>query len=77
MSLGGLTAIRLGSIASDLVHGLVIVDVSPASPARHKSMEETDRETVAWIDGPAVYDSLLRWWTRQFLDCETRAGKHC
>jgi esterase len=58
MSLGGLTALRLGSIASDLVHGLVIVDVSPASPARHKSMAATDRGTVALIDGPAVYDSL-------------------
>ena len=58
MSLGGLTALRLGSLAPELVRRTVLVDVTPASFRRHQGMAENQRGTVALAAGPAVFDTF-------------------
>jgi len=58
MSLGGLTAIRLGSIRPDLTPKLVIVDVSPSVNSRAIEMTLEERGSTALVGGPKVYDTF-------------------
>lgn len=58
MSLGGLTTIRLASVAPDLVRRTVLVDVTPASTQRHQAMTQDQRGTVALASGPATFDTF-------------------
>ncbi len=58
MSLGGLTAIRLATQASDLVRRLVLVDVTPSAPQRHVEMTDEQKGTVALVEGNRVFDSF-------------------
>lgn len=55
MSLGGLTAIRLAAIAPELVHRLVLVDVTPSAPQRHSEMSTAERGTVALAQGDRTF----------------------
>lgn len=58
MSLGGLTGIRLARLHSDVVHRLVVVDVTPAVSDRTAAMSRTDRGTTALIGGPPSFATL-------------------
>ena len=51
MSLGGLTAIRLGAVAPELVRELVLVDVTPSALQRHAELTAEQRGTVALMHG--------------------------
>ncbi len=57
-SLGGLTALRLATIAPDLVRRLVLVDVTPSAPQRHVEMTEEQKGTVALIQGERTFPSF-------------------
>jgi pimeloyl-ACP methyl ester carboxylesterase len=57
-SLGGLTAIRVATSAPELVPKLVLVDVTPTSPARHTEMTDAQKGTVALIEGNRVFESF-------------------
>jgi pimeloyl-ACP methyl ester carboxylesterase len=58
MSLGGATAIRLAATRPDLVRRAVIVDVTPNSGVRSRSMTPADRGAVALVSGPPTYESF-------------------
>jgi pimeloyl-ACP methyl ester carboxylesterase len=58
MSLGGATAIRLAATRPDLVRRVVIVDVTPNSGVRSRTMTAAERGAVALVSGPPVYESF-------------------
>lgn len=58
MSLGGLTAIRLGARAPELVRRLALVDVTPSALQRHAEMSEAARGTVALAQGERTFDDF-------------------
>lgn len=58
MSLGGLTALRLAVEAPDLVRRLVLVDVTPSAPERHTEMTDTQKGTVALVQGDRIFPSF-------------------
>lgn len=58
MSLGGTTAIRLAATRPDLVRRAVIVDVTPNSGVRSRTMSQADRGAVALVSGPPTYESF-------------------
>jgi pimeloyl-ACP methyl ester carboxylesterase len=58
MSLGGATLIRLAATRPDLVRRAVIVDVTPNSGVRSRSMTQAQRGAVALVSGPPVYESF-------------------
>src|SRR5215471_2297785 len=58
MSLGGTTVIRLAATRPDLVRRAVIVDVTPSSGVRSRSMTPAQRGAVALVSGPPTYDSF-------------------
>jgi esterase len=58
MSLGGLTAIRLATIAPDLVRQLVLVDVTPSAMERHAELTADQRGTVALMQGERVFPTF-------------------
>lgn len=71
MSLGGLTAIRLAVAAPDLVKRLVLVDVTPTSPARHLEMTDEEKGTVALVQGERTFSSFA-----EMLDITVAAAPH-
>ena len=71
MSLGGLTAIRLAVAAPDLVRELVLVDVTPSAPERHKQMTDAQKGTVALVQGERTFPSF-----RAMLDVTVAAAPH-
>lgn len=52
MSLGGMTALALAAAHPELVRALVLVDVTPGASA------EKARPIIAFVDGPASFDSF-------------------
>jgi esterase len=58
MSLGGLTAIRLAAEHPELVHTIVLVDVTPSSRQAAQHMTRAQRGAVALISGPRSFASL-------------------
>lgn len=58
MSLGGLTALRLAVSAPELVHRLVLVDVTPSAQNRHTEITEAQKGTVALVQGERVFPSF-------------------
>jgi esterase len=58
MSLGGLTAIRLGAVAPHLVRELVLVDVTPSALRRHAEMTAEQQGTVALMHGDREFPSF-------------------
>jgi esterase len=58
MSLGGLTAIRLGAAHPRHVARMVVVDVTPSVMQRQSAMTERQRGTTALTAGPRVFPDL-------------------
>ncbi|WP_236595305.1 alpha/beta fold hydrolase [Mycobacterium intracellulare] len=58
MSLGGLTAIRLGAVAPELVKELVLIDVTPSALQRHSEMTKEQQGTVALMHGEREFPSF-------------------
>jgi len=58
MSLGGLTAMRLGVSAPDLVRRLVMIDVTPSAPERHEQMTQAQMGAVALVRGERTFPSF-------------------
>jgi pimeloyl-ACP methyl ester carboxylesterase len=58
MSLGGLTAISLAAQSPELVQAMLIVDVTPESPARNAQLTPAQRGTVALVSAPPTYESF-------------------
>ncbi len=58
MSLGGLTGVRLAVTAPDLVPALVMVDVTPSAPARHRQMTDEQKGTVALVQGERSFPTF-------------------
>lgn len=58
MSLGGLTGIRLGAVAPELVDELVLIDVTPSALQRHAEMTAEQRGTVALMHGEREFPSF-------------------
>jgi pimeloyl-ACP methyl ester carboxylesterase len=58
MSLGGLTAIRLGAVAPHLVRELVLVDVTPSSLRRYAELTTEQQGTVALVAGDREFPSF-------------------
>jgi len=71
MSLGGLTAIRLGATAPDLVDELVLVDVTPSALQRHSEMTKEQHGTVALMHGEREFPSF-----QAMLDLTIAAAPH-
>ncbi|ORV91950.1 hydrolase [Mycobacterium interjectum] len=71
MSLGGLTAIRLGAIAPELVNELVLIDVTPSALQRHSELTKEQQGTVALMHGEREFDSF-----QAMLDLTTAAAPH-
>ena len=71
MSLGGLTALRLAVSAPDLVHRLVLVDVTPSAPERHTEMTDAQKGTVALVQGDRTFPSF-----DAMLDVTVAAAPH-
>ncbi|SPM29757.1 Lysophospholipase, alpha-beta hydrolase superfamily, partial [Mycobacterium terramassiliense] len=71
MSLGGLTAIRLGAIAPELVNELVLIDVTPSALQRHSEMTKEQQGTVALMHGEREFESF-----QAMLDLTTAAAPH-
>lgn len=71
MSLGGLTALRLATIAPDLVRKLVLVDVTPSAPERHEQMTQAQMGTVALVQGDRTFPSFAA-----MLDVTVAAAPH-
>ncbi len=71
MSLGGLTAIRLATIAPDLVRQLVLVDVTPSAMERHAELTADQRGTVALMQGERVFPTFAA-----MLELTTAAAPH-
>jgi len=58
MSLGGLTAIRLGATRPDLVRKALLVDVTPGSPEAAQRMNAAQRGPVQLTRGPRGFARL-------------------
>lgn len=71
MSLGGLTAIRLGATAPDLVDELVLIDVTPSALQRHSEMTKEQHGTVALMHGEREFPSF-----QAMLDLTIAAAPH-
>jgi esterase len=71
MSLGGLTAIRLGAIAPQLVRELVLVDVTPSAMKRVAEMTKEQQGTVALMQGDREFPSF-----DAILEITTAAAPH-
>jgi esterase len=71
MSLGGLTAIRLGAVAPDLVSELVLVDVTPSALQRHAELTAEQQGTVALMHGEREFPSF-----QAMLDLTIAAAPH-
>jgi pimeloyl-ACP methyl ester carboxylesterase len=71
MSLGGLTAIRLGAIAPDLVRELVLVDVTPSALHRYAELTTEQQGTVALVQGEREFPSF-----QAMLDLTVAAAPH-
>ena len=71
MSLGGLTAIRLGAAAPDLVRELLLIDVTPSALQRHAELTADQRGTVALMHGERVFPSFAA-----MLELTTAAAPH-
>ncbi len=71
MSLGGLTAIRLGAVAPELVNELVLIDVTPSALQRHSEMTKEQQGTVALMHGEREFPSF-----QAMLDLTIAAAPH-
>jgi esterase len=71
MSLGGLTAIRVGVIAPDLVRQLVLVDVTPSALHRYTELTTEQQGTVALVQGEREFPSF-----QAMLDLTVAAAPH-
>lgn len=71
MSLGGLTAIRLGAFAPDLVRELVLIDVTPSALRRHAQLTADQRGTVELMHGEREFASF-----QSMLELTTAAAPH-
>jgi esterase len=71
MSLGGLTAIRVGAIAPDLVRELVLVDVTPSALHRYAELTTEQQGTVALVQGEREFPSF-----QAILDLTVAAAPH-
>jgi esterase len=71
MSLGGLTAIRLGAVAPELVNELVLIDVTPSALQRHSEMTKEQQGTVALMHGEREFPSF-----QAMLDLTVAAAPH-
>ncbi|MER5628425.1 alpha/beta hydrolase [Streptosporangium sp. NPDC002544] len=69
MSLGGLTAIRLGALRPDVVRKVVVVDVTPGVHLRSRAMTMRQRGTTALIGGAATFGSF-----EQMVDLAVQAS---
>ncbi len=63
MSLGGLTAIGLGAVAPQLVHELILVDVTPSALQRYAAMTAEQHGTVALMHGEREFPSFRPCWS--------------
>jgi esterase len=71
MSLGGLTAIRLGAVVPDLVSELVLIDVTPSALQRHAELTAEQQGTVALMHGEREFPSF-----QAMLDLTIAAAPH-
>lgn len=71
MSLGGLTAIRVGAVAPELVDELVLIDVTPSALQRHSEMTKEQQGTVALMHGEREFPSF-----QAMLDLTVAAAPH-
>ena len=71
MSLGGLTAVRLGAVAPHLVRELVLVDVTPSALQRYSEMTKEQLGTVALAHGEREFPSFAA-----MLELTTAAAPH-
>jgi esterase len=71
MSLGGLTAVRLGAVAPHLVRELVLVDVTPSALQRYSEMTKEQLGTVALTQGEREFPSFAA-----MLELTTAAAPH-
>ncbi|ORW54575.1 alpha/beta fold hydrolase [Mycobacterium parmense] len=71
MSLGGLTAIRIGAIAPELVRELVLVDVTPSALHRYAELTTEQQGTVALVAGEREFPSF-----QAMLDLTVAAAPH-
>lgn len=71
MSLGGLTGIRVGAIAPELVRELVLVDVTPSALHRYAEMTTEQQGTVALVQGEREFPSF-----QAMLDATVAAAPH-
>jgi esterase len=71
MSLGGLTAIRIGAMAPDLVPELVLVDVTPSALHRYAELTTEQQGTVALVQGEREFPSF-----QAILDQTVAAAPH-
>lgn len=71
MSLGGLTAIRLGAVAPELVKELVLIDVTPSALQRHSEMTKEQQGTVALMHGEREFPNF-----QAMLDLTIAAAPH-
>jgi pimeloyl-ACP methyl ester carboxylesterase len=71
MSLGGLTAIRVGAIAPGLVRELVLVDVTPSALHRYAELTTEQQGTVALVSGEREFPSF-----QAMLDLTVAAAPH-
>ena len=71
MSLGGLTAVRLGALAPELVSELVLIDVTPSALQRHSEMTKEQQGTVALMQGEREFPSF-----QAMLDLTVAAAPH-
>lgn len=71
MSLGGLTGIRLGALAPELVDELVLIDVTPSALARHSEMTKEQRGTVELMAGEREFPTF-----QAMLDLTVAAAPH-
>lgn len=71
MSLGGLTAIRLATLAPELVNELVLIDVTPSALQRHSELTKEQQGTVALMHGEREFPSF-----QAMLDLTVAAAPH-
>ncbi|GAB3009299.1 alpha/beta hydrolase [Mycobacterium bourgelatii] len=71
MSLGGLTAVRLGAHAAELVNELMLIDVTPSALQRHSEMTKEQQGTVALMHGEREFPSF-----QAMLDLTIAAAPH-
>jgi pimeloyl-ACP methyl ester carboxylesterase len=71
MSLGGLTALRIGAIAPELVPELVLVDVTPSALHRYAELTTEQQGTVALVAGEREFPSF-----QAMLDLTVAAAPH-